>query len=217
MVVGGTSITVPSTTGYTNSSIVQIDSGVVSEVVILNASGGTTATTLYFSNYPLRFAHGSAATVATVTGPYTHTFAVLNSTAGYGGANGAQPPTHSFTDNTYLTPGVYARTYPGACVGQIEINGNAEGLFMGKAFRKYLVVRFCRNYPHELDHVHRPPAELAVHPHHRHGRQLRRRGMDNDPEKGIAGILDRTEQSDTVYHSSRNSRFIRRYEIYCAE
>ena len=133
VVVGGTAITVTSTTGYTNSSIVQIDSGAVSEVVILNASGGTAASQLYFSNYPLRFAHGSAATVATVTGPYTHTFAVLNSTAGYGGANGAQPPTHSFTDNTYLTPGVYARTYPGACIGQIEINGNSEGLFMGKA------------------------------------------------------------------------------------
>ena len=131
--VGGTSITVPSTTGYTNSSIVQIDSGAVSEVVILNASGGTAATTLYFSNYPLRFAHGSAATVVTVTGPYTHVFNVLNSTAGYGGANGAQPPTHSLTDTTYLTPSVYGRTYPGACVGQLEANGNAENLFMGKA------------------------------------------------------------------------------------
>ena len=131
--VGGTSVTVPSTAGYTNSSIVQIDSGAVSEVVILNAAGGTTATTLTFSNYPLRFAHGSAATVTTVTGPYTHTFNVLNSTAGYGGAAGAQPPTHSLTDTTYLTPGVYGRTYPGACVGQLEVNGNAEGLFMGKA------------------------------------------------------------------------------------
>jgi hypothetical protein len=134
VVVGGTQVTVASTTGYTNSSIVQIDSGSVSEVVILNTSGGTVGgTALVFSNYPLRFAHGSAATVSTVTGPYMHTFAVLNSTAGYGGANGAQPPTHSLTDNTYLTPGVYARTYPGACVGQIEINGNAEGLFMGKS------------------------------------------------------------------------------------
>jgi hypothetical protein len=133
VVAGGTAITVASTSGYTNSSVVQIDSGSVSEVVILNASGGTAATTLYFSNYPLRFAHGSAATVVTVSGPYTHTFNVLNSTAGYGGANGAQPPTHSLTDTTYLTPSVYGRTYPGACVGQIEINGNAEGLFMGKA------------------------------------------------------------------------------------
>jgi Phage tail tube protein len=133
VVVGGTAITVPTTAGYTNSSIVQIDSGSVSEVVILNAVAGTVASSLVFSNYPLRFAHGSAATVTTVTGPYTHTFAVLNSTAGYGGAAGAQPPTHSLTDNTYLTPGVYARTYPGACVGQVELSGNSENLFMGKA------------------------------------------------------------------------------------
>lgn len=131
--VGGTAITVTSITGYTNSSVVQIDSGAVAEIVILNASGGTAATTLNFGNYPLRFAHGSAATVVTVSAPYTHTFNVLNSTAGYGGANGAQPPTHSLTDTTYLTPSVYGRTYPGACVGQIELNGNAEGLFMGKA------------------------------------------------------------------------------------
>jgi hypothetical protein len=129
---GGTSITVASTSGYTNSSVVQVDSGSISEVVVLNASGGTAATTLYFSNYPLRFAHGSAATVTTVSGPYTHTWGVLNSTAGYGGALGAQPPTHSLTDTTYLTTGVLARTYPGACVGQIELTLNSEGLFLGK-------------------------------------------------------------------------------------
>ena len=132
--VGGTTVTVASTTGYTNSSVVQIDSGSVSEVVVLNASGGTAGgTALVFSDYPLRFAHGSAATVTTVSGPYTHTFNVLNSTLGYGGMPGAQPPTHSLSDNTYLTPGVYARTYPGACVGQIEITGNSESLFMAKA------------------------------------------------------------------------------------
>lgn len=131
--VGGTAITVTSITGYTNSSVVQIDSGAVAEIVILNASGGTAATTLNFGNYPLRFAHGSAATVVTVSAPYTHTFNVLNSTAGYGGSPGAQPPTHSLTDTTYLTPSVLGRTYPGACVGQIELSGNSENLFMGKA------------------------------------------------------------------------------------
>jgi len=130
--VGGTTITVQTPTGYANSSVVQIDSGSISEVVILNASGGVTGSVLTFSNYPLRFAHGSAATVTTVTGPYTHTFAVLNQTAGYGGANGAQPPTHSVTDTTYLTPSVLARTYPSLCVGQMDLTGNSENLFMGK-------------------------------------------------------------------------------------
>ena len=130
---GGISITVTSTTGYTNSSVVQIDSGNLSETVILNASGGTAATTLYFSNYPLRFAHGSSATVVTVSGQYNHSFNVLNQLAGYGGAAGAQPPTHTFTDVTYLTPSVYARSYPSVCIGQIELTGNSENLLMIKA------------------------------------------------------------------------------------
>jgi hypothetical protein len=130
VVAGGTAITVASASGYSSASTVQVDSGAVSEVVILS---GVTGSTLTFANYPLRFAHGSAATVVTVTGPYTHTWAVLNQTAGYGGQAGAQPPTHSLTDNTYITPGVYARTYPGACVGQIEFTLSSEGLFMGKA------------------------------------------------------------------------------------
>jgi hypothetical protein len=129
---GGTSITVASITGYTNSSIVQIDSGSVSEVVVLNASGGTAATTLYFSNYPLRFAHGSAATVTTVSAPYTHTFAVLNQSAGVSGVAGAQPPTHTATDYTSLTTSVGARSYPSLCVGTLELTANAEGLLMGK-------------------------------------------------------------------------------------
>jgi hypothetical protein len=132
VVAGGTSITVAAPAGYANSGIVQIDSGAVSEVVILNAAAGVTGSVLTFSNYPLRFAHGSAATVTTVTGPYTHTFAVLNQEAGYGGAGGAQPPTHTATDYTSLTTTVGARSYPSLCIGTLELTGNSEGLFMGK-------------------------------------------------------------------------------------
>src|SRR5215469_13773864 len=46
--VGGTTITVQTPTGYANSSVVQIDSGSISEVVILNASGGVTGSVLTF-------------------------------------------------------------------------------------------------------------------------------------------------------------------------
>jgi hypothetical protein len=130
---GGTAITVATPTGYANSSVVQIDSGSVSEVVVLNASGGVTGSVLTFASYPLRFAHGSAATVVTVSGQYSHTFAVLNQLAGYGGFPGAQPPTHTFTDVTYLTPSVYARSYPSVCIGQIEFTGNSESLLKAKA------------------------------------------------------------------------------------
>src|SRR6185437_5627918 len=67
-----------------------------------------------------------------VSAPFTHTFAVLNQTAGYGGIPGAQPPTLCATDYTGLTPTVGARQYPSLCVGQLDLTGNAEQLFMGK-------------------------------------------------------------------------------------
>src|SRR6185437_3189162 len=74
---GATAGSVSSLTGYTNSSIVQIGTGSIAEVVILNASGGTSGSSINFTNYPLRFAHGSGSSVQVVSAPFTHTFAVL--------------------------------------------------------------------------------------------------------------------------------------------
>jgi len=125
----GTAVTVHSASGYSSASTVQIDSGSIAEVVVLT---NVTGTVLTFGNNPLRFAHNNAATVTTVTGPYTHTFAVLNQSGGVSGVAGAQPPTHSLTDWTSLTANVQARTYPAACVGSLDITGNSEGLLMGK-------------------------------------------------------------------------------------
>jgi hypothetical protein len=132
LAVGATSGSVSSLTGYTNSSIVQIGTGATSEVVILNASGGTAGSTIVFTSYPLRFAHATSSTVQVVSGPYTHTWAVLNQQAGYTGSFGAQPPTSTATDYTGLTPVVGARAYPALCVGALDLTLNAEGLFMGK-------------------------------------------------------------------------------------
>ncbi len=67
LAIGGTQCTVGNATGYASASTVQIDSGNISEVVVLNAVAGTL---LSFGNYPLRFPHASGATVTTVTGPY---------------------------------------------------------------------------------------------------------------------------------------------------
>jgi hypothetical protein len=129
--IGGTQCTVVSATGYAAGSAVQIDSGSISEVVTLAAVAGTLLT----FNYPLRFAHNSGATVSTVNSPFTHKFALLNSQLGYGGVAGAQPPTHTLTDNTNLnysgTPGTNtsgARAYPGAAVSSIDFSGNSENL-----------------------------------------------------------------------------------------
>ena len=134
LAIGGTQATIVSATGYASASTVQIDSGNISETVILSTAPSGTLIT--FGNYPLRFPHASGATVSTVSaGPYTHTFALLNSTLGYGGVAGAQPPTLTLTDNTNLNYGGSvgtntsgARAYVSACVSAIDITGNANAL-----------------------------------------------------------------------------------------
>lgn len=145
LTVGGTvAVLTGGTTGtYPLGQAVQIDSGGVSEVVVLSQAwtGGTVA----FVNNPLRFAHANGATVVTVASPYTHTFALLNSALGYGGVTGSQPPTHTLTDNTNLnfsgSPGTNtsgARAYPFSCVSQMDLTLNSEQLvsvrFQGNSF-----------------------------------------------------------------------------------
>jgi hypothetical protein len=131
--IGGTQCTVNSATNYAVGSAVSIDTGSVTEVVVLTAVSGTLLT---FGNNPLRFPHSGGATVNTVNGPYTHTFALLNSNLGYGGVAGGQPPTHTLTDFTLLnysgSPGTNtssARQYAYACVQGVDITGNSENLF----------------------------------------------------------------------------------------
>ncbi len=76
-----------------------------------------------------------------MSSPYTHRFAALNSYLGYGGAFGAQPPTHTFTDvtnivatftsptfGTVTSTGVGARQYPSGVLKNIDFSGNAEQL-----------------------------------------------------------------------------------------
>ena len=134
LAIGGTQATIVSATGYASASTVQIDSGNITEVVVLSTAPSGTLIT--FGNYPLRFPHASGATVSTVSaGPYTHTFALLNSTLGYGGIAGAQPPTHTLTDNTNLnysgSPGTNtsgAREYASAVVSEVSFTGQADAL-----------------------------------------------------------------------------------------
>lgn len=57
----------------------------------------------------------------TGTGPYTHTFALLNSGSG-------QPPTHTFVDYTGIPATGLARQYAYACLSEVTITGNAEQL-----------------------------------------------------------------------------------------
>ena len=137
LTIGATQCTVNNASGYASASTVQIDSGNVTEVVTLSAVSGTLLT---FANYPLRFPHSAGSTVNTVSGPFVHSFALLNSATGYGGVYGSQPPTHTLTDIDNLNYGTVntsgARAYPSACISMIDFTGNAEQL---------LSVRFSGN------------------------------------------------------------------------
>jgi hypothetical protein len=120
-VSGATSGTITAPAGYGTASIVQIGTGATAEVVILTAVAGSVIT---FANTPLRFNH-VAGSVATVTGPYTHKFAILNSGSG-------QPPLLTATDYSGITPVTGARTYSDLCISQLDLTGNTEQLFEAK-------------------------------------------------------------------------------------
>ena len=92
------------------------------------------------AGYPVRFSH-NASTVQTCGTPFTHKWAALNSPLGYGGAYGAQPPTHTLRDVTNIvnmyTNATYgtaptntygARIYPSAVLKSLDFSGNAEQL-----------------------------------------------------------------------------------------
>jgi hypothetical protein len=126
--VGATTLTVGTSIGtVTAGSLIYIvDAATGNEVVIATNTSGTSPT---FTNTPLRFAHSTSATAALVTSQtgmnFSHKWAILNSGTG-------QPPTQALTDWTGLTSSVGARTYPSACVSQLDFTGNVEGLLMYK-------------------------------------------------------------------------------------
>jgi hypothetical protein len=143
--VGSTSFTLASAppAAYTANAVLQIGVSPTAEVVIISSTAASNV--VNFTNNPMRFTHPTAQTVNTVVSPFTHKFAALNSPLGYGGAYGAQPPTHTFTDVTNIvstyTNATYgtaptnafgARQYPSGVLKQFDVSGNAEQLLMIK-------------------------------------------------------------------------------------
>ena len=94
---------------YTANATIQIGTGATTEVVII--TGTAPSNIVNFTNNPLRFTHPTGPTVSTCGTPFTHRFAALNSPLGYGGAYGAQPPTHTFTDVTNLVSTFTSASY----------------------------------------------------------------------------------------------------------
>ena len=145
MVVGATNCTLSAAppSSYTAGATIQIATGSVAEVVVIGSTAASNIVNFAIAAageaYPLRFAHPGA-TVQTCGTPFTHKFAALNSPLGYGGAYGAQPPTHSMCDTTNIvnvyTNATYggpapantygARIYPSGVLKSIDFSGNAE-------------------------------------------------------------------------------------------
>jgi hypothetical protein len=144
--VGGTSCTLAAAppSSYTAGATIQIGTGTTAEVVIVGSTTASSVVTFAISAageaYPVRFSH-VASTIQTCGTPFTHRFAALNSALGYGGAYGAQPPTHTITDvtnivntftsasyGTVTSTGIGARQYPSAVLKSLDFSGNAEQL-----------------------------------------------------------------------------------------
>src|SRR6185437_11162021 len=89
---------------YTAGASIQIGTGSVAEVVVIGSTAASNVVNFAASAageaYPVRFTHPTGTTVQTCGTPFTHRWAALNSPLGYGGAYGAQPPTHTFCDTT---------------------------------------------------------------------------------------------------------------------
>jgi hypothetical protein len=143
--VGATNCTLAAAppSSYTAGATIQIATGAVAEVVVIGSTAASNVVNFAIAAageaYPVRFSH-VAPTVQTCGTPFTHRWSALNSPLGYGGAYGAQPPTHTFTDVTNVvttfTSATYsaptntfgARQYPSAVLKDISFSGNAEQL-----------------------------------------------------------------------------------------
>lgn len=119
-IVGATTISTVATISATTK--IQIDTGTLSEVRIVSSVTGSGPFTLTL-NLPLANAHASSVVVKPVTSPYSDAFAVLNS-------GSAQPSSLSITDWQGPTATVAARVYPGCCLSELTIKGNAESSTM---------------------------------------------------------------------------------------
>lgn len=160
LAVGATSMTLSTAppAGYTAGAYIQIGTAVTGNTPavyaneVIQISSTAASNVVNFINTPVRFSHptviipgstvAGSTLVSLATGTqFTHRFSALNSQLGYGGAFGAQPPTHTFTDVTnivnVMTSPTYgtsptntfgARMYPFGVLKNIDFSGNAEQL-----------------------------------------------------------------------------------------
>ena len=207
----------------------QIGAGSTAEVVVVGSTTASSVVTFAIAAggeaYPVRFTHATGTTVQTCGTPFTHKFAALNSPLGYGGAYGAQPPTHTFTDVTNLvntfTSSTYgtvptstygARQYPSAVIKSLDFSGNAEQLLGVQVLRRLVAVRHRRDRRHQRDHgvagrsrTGTPPSSSAAT---RSPAPTPTRASGNFTvvvQAADPGVLDRRRHADAVHHLPRTA------------
>jgi hypothetical protein len=123
---GATTAQVAAITGYSLGSSVQIGTTADGIPEIVTLSAAPSGTTITFADTPARFTHANGATVASVSAPYTHVFALLNGTLGATGGPG-QPPTLCATHMDGLAANG-GNVYAYSCVSELAFTGNADKL-----------------------------------------------------------------------------------------
>lgn len=117
--VGATSITTVAT--IPAATVIQIGSGATAEVFTTGTPTGSGPYTIPLTTPAggLAFQHAVSQAVQPVTGPYTHSYSLLNSGTG-------QPISHTLTHFLGPTATSGARQYPGACMSEVGVKWNAE-------------------------------------------------------------------------------------------
>ena len=127
---GSTTLSTASTVGATSiqvaasiaaSTLIQIDTGAVSEVRTVQTVTGSGPYTLTLDpTLPLFYPHSATTTaVKPIQAPFTSTFSLLNSGDG-------QPGSLTFTDYQGPTPTTASRAYAGGVLSELNLKGNAE-------------------------------------------------------------------------------------------
>jgi hypothetical protein len=137
---GATTITVVSGTGFAANQWVQVDVGSLAEVVQILSVATNTLTLMAAT--PTRFSHLTGVAITNTTGPYTHSFSLLNM-ASSTGSTSAQPPTYTVLHRNGIAPTFSADQYTYGHFNALKFQAKKDGWFVwdGK------VTSFVRSAP----------------------------------------------------------------------
>ena len=142
--VGATSLTVSSGSSAVSGTYVQIDTGVNAEICTVG-TGSTSTSVVLNSATPTRFSHASSVAVTTVTAPFTHNFALLNTGGTEAYPTSAQPPSHTLI---HVNPpagsgGYYEDQFLYGCLSELTVTAKSNGWLTWSA----KITAYCQTAP----------------------------------------------------------------------